>query len=499
MKLFARHITLVLVALAASIAPFAVRAQMPVQLDSVCRRVEAPDSADVARLEKKHFWRATAEVAGIDLGIWAFDCYVTHRDYAKIDFRTIGRNLRHGINWDADQLVTNNFFHPYNGSLFYESARANGFNFYESALFAAAGSTIWELFLEDNYPSTNDLVATPVGGAAVGEVLYRAADALTDDTKTGWERFGCEFAGAILAPMREFNRIVTGQAWRHSATPGRQFGMPPFAITLSAGAKGMVFPGAHPYRRYAADFMFNLEYGDRFAGHTRHPYDYFTLDAEFNFGQFTRPISGIYIHGRLWDHNIIEQDRDQLNIGIYQDFDFCDDRFHSKKHTPFMYALPAAVSGSLIYRHDIPKQIRLDAYAQLDAVGLGCVTTDHFHVGNRTYNYAFGYGLKNGVSLLFRNGAFNLSLNNQFFQLFTPSGYSPETNLRDQTYRTMNVMGDKGQTLLDITDLRADIRIWKPLYATFMLTHNWRHSSYSRFPNVSSSEFVARFLLTWRF
>ena len=56
--------------------------------------------------------------------------------------------------------------------------------------FAIGGSAMWEMFMECEYPSTNDIIATPIGGAAIGEVLYRTSDMITDDRATGGERFG---------------------------------------------------------------------------------------------------------------------------------------------------------------------------------------------------------------------------------------------------------------------------------------------------------------------
>lgn len=35
-----------------------------------------PDSADVFRQQKKHFWRVAAETVGFNIGLWAFDRYV---------------------------------------------------------------------------------------------------------------------------------------------------------------------------------------------------------------------------------------------------------------------------------------------------------------------------------------------------------------------------------------------------------------------------------------
>lgn len=43
--------------------------------------------------------------------------------------------------------------------------------------------------MECEYPSTNDIIATPIGGTAIGEVFFRASDAIIDDRDTGASRF----------------------------------------------------------------------------------------------------------------------------------------------------------------------------------------------------------------------------------------------------------------------------------------------------------------------
>ena len=171
-----------------------------------------PDSADAARLERKAFWRASAETAGFNIGLWAFDRYVQKGHYAYINWNTIKANFKHGFEWDNDHLNTNMFAHPYNGSLYFNAGRSNGYNFWQSELFAIGGSAMWEMFMECEYPSTNDIIATPVGGAAIGEVLYRTSDLILDDRTTGGRRFGRELAAFLVSPMRGFTRIVTGRA-----------------------------------------------------------------------------------------------------------------------------------------------------------------------------------------------------------------------------------------------------------------------------------------------
>lgn len=173
----------------------------------------APDSTDVRRLEHKAFWRASAEVVGSNIGLWAFDRYIQKGAFAYISWNTIKENFKHGFEWDNDHLSTNMFAHPYNGSIFYNAGRSNGYNYWQSSLFAIGGSAMWEMFMEKEYPSTNDIIATPIGGAALGEVFYRTSDLIIDDRTVGAERFGRELAGFIVSPMRGFTRIVTGRAW----------------------------------------------------------------------------------------------------------------------------------------------------------------------------------------------------------------------------------------------------------------------------------------------
>lgn len=48
--------------------------------------------------------------------------------------------LKHGFVWDNDAMGTNMFMHPYHGSLYFNSARSNGYNFWQSGFFAFGGS-----------------------------------------------------------------------------------------------------------------------------------------------------------------------------------------------------------------------------------------------------------------------------------------------------------------------------------------------------------------------
>ena len=80
-----------------------------------------PDSADIAYHQRKHFWRAGAEVVGMNLSLWAFDRYALKGHYAYVTWESIKENFKHGFEWDNDHLSSNMFAHPYKGNLFYNA------------------------------------------------------------------------------------------------------------------------------------------------------------------------------------------------------------------------------------------------------------------------------------------------------------------------------------------------------------------------------------------
>lgn len=129
-------------------------------------------------------------------------------DWAYINGHTIKSNFKKGPVWDTDQFTTNLFSHPYHGSLYFNAARSNGMNFWQSAPFAAGGSLMWEFFMENEPPSINDMLATTFGGIELGEITYRLSDLFIDNRSSGAERVGREVLAGILSPVRAFNRII---------------------------------------------------------------------------------------------------------------------------------------------------------------------------------------------------------------------------------------------------------------------------------------------------
>lgn len=451
-----------------------------------------PDSIDVARGSKRHFWRAAAEVVGLNLSLNAFDRWVVKGKYARINLHTISENFRHGFIWDNDKLGTNMFLHPYNGNLYFNAARSNGFNFWQSELFAIGGSAMWELFMEREYPSTNDVIATPVGGAAIGEVLFRASDVVIDDRLTGWSRFGREAAVFALSPMRSLTRIFTGDAWRRRPTRGRMFGTPNVGVEFSLGPKFMEFRHSdHNYFKAGCELDINLEYGDRFEVHSTQPYDYFTFHGEVTFMSTQPVLSQLQITGRLIARELLDsRQRQDLSLGIYQHFDFYDSDSLAYRVTPYKLGVPASLGIGAMYRNFESKRAVFDAYAHFNGVFLGGVLSDYYNLGERTYNWAMGLSAKAGFQVVFDHDKFSMSLSSAIYRLYTFKGYPKDTDMCSVNIRTLNAMGDDSEATFGITRFIAQLRLWKHVYLGLEAKHLFRHTHYRDYPAINSSTFT---------
>ncbi len=102
---------------------------------------------------------------------------------AKITPATWWANMEQGWVWDLDDFVVNQFGHPYQGNNYFNTGRANGLSFWESAGITAFGSGTWEYFGETNHASLNDLINTTLGGIALGEMFHRTAWLVRDHAR----------------------------------------------------------------------------------------------------------------------------------------------------------------------------------------------------------------------------------------------------------------------------------------------------------------------------
>ena len=459
------------------------------------------DSVDLAYYGKKHLGQSIASVVGVNLGVWSFNHFVRNEDFASISMNTIRDNFKQGFVWDNDNLDTNMFFHPYHGNLYFNAARSSGYNFWQSGMFALGGSTMWELFMENEYPSANDIIATPVVGIALGETFYRISDLILDDRSMGRERVGREVAAFIVSPMRGLLRIINGNAWRHRPTSGRQFNVPHLRLMFSLGTRVLELENEVLDRGVGGTLEINMEYGDRFnVGHEK-PYDFFTMRVGVNL-QKSQPVLGqINLVGRLYNRVLLESSDRVLNFGLYQHLDFYDSEVISDVSSiiPYKIAIPASVGGGLQFHQQHVGNWDLSASLYGNGILMGAVLSDHYRLADRNYNIANGFGTKSRLTTLYKKGKLSASLLHEYYRFFTWDGYDKNIDWSSVNPRTLNAQGDKSQSSVHVSELRFDYRLVNRLFITGSFMHFHRDTNYRYYPDVKSSTTSARLMLTYMF
>lgn len=273
-------------------------------------------------------WKPAAEVLGVNLVFMGFNRYVAKADYGYVSPGTWKKNLKSEPEWDTDKFGINFIGHPYQGTLYFNAARSQGYNYWQSLPFAVGGSLTWEYFGENTLPSYNDLIYTPLNGAALGEILHRLSSNLLDDRTRGWERVVREVAAGVVNPVRGLNRLLQGKSSR--VTGEDAYGGEPLNFTLFAGVHRLNEQENDVFGKGGNNAMLSmqLDYGRPFEHTGRKPFDVFRLRAEFSTGAadtLASTINNVTGYGILMGRNL-KVGRLALLTGAFQYYDYWNTR-----------------------------------------------------------------------------------------------------------------------------------------------------------------------------
>lgn len=465
-----------------------------------------PDSlfifTDTTYIKKKRPWRAAAEALGINLGVFSFDRFVMNEDFAQVNMHTIRHNLKTGFVWDNDPFQTNLFAHPYHGSLYFNSARSSGLSFWQSAPYAFAGSLTWELFAESEPPAINDLMATTMGGIALGEITHRMSALVLDDSKRGFPRFLREFGGFLLCPVQGFNRLISGDMWRvkHSHYLYHDYDRIPVQFSVGGGWRYLADDN-HFFKGDNVPFLtVKAIYGDIFDNDNTAPYDYFTLSANISLSDAQPLLTRLNLVGRLWSTPLTTNSEMNMAFGIFQQFNFfnSDEIVKNSGRVPYKISEVASVGPGLLLR--FPKAHNLFGVEQrilLGGILLGGSYTDYYNFIDRRYNMGSGYSIKNTTVLDFgRYGSF--SFNAHFYQIFTWKGYEHK-DLTTVNPLYLNAQGDKGNAILTVINPILELKISPHLSLNAESNYFMRFTHYSFHDDVKYRTFETSFGLMYNF
>lgn len=332
----------------------------------------------------KHPWYIPAAKVIFADGInWATNRYLFHYDFANISAKTWKENLRAGFEWDNDHFGVNFIGHPYSGNNYFNIARSNGYNYWQSFPFAVEGSLIWEYFGENTHPSKNDIINTPISGAFLGEILYRISSNILDDRATGANRFWREFLAGILDPARAINRLTQGKMFRH--TTKEVYQKEPLNITISGGIHKINDNNKFGTGPTNAIINLQFDYGDPFEVRHRKPFDVFRLRTESSFGSSKKILGNVTGYGLLFGKNIIKGENGTL-IGGFQYFDYWNNKIFELGSLGF--------GAGVISRIPILKVSELYSSIHFAAVPLAANNTNFGPDTSLFRDYNFGGGLE---------------------------------------------------------------------------------------------------------
>lgn len=330
--------------------------------------------------------RAAGEIVAVNLMVWSYDRFVREGGGAgfRVGIQSWKQNMLNGFEWDDNTFNTNQFAHPYHGSLYYNAARANGFDYWTSAPFAFGGSFLWEYFGETHHPSVNDWFATSLGGIALGETLFRLSTAVTDNTRTGGARVLGEVFGTIIDPMRGINRVISGEAGRVGPNPPDRY--PKFSgISYQVGARATSEESVWNADTTRAYVQILARYGDPFLGDRKKPFDSFDFDLQINFGDASS-IGKATAHGLLYAADVTEHEGAHHMLGVFQNFDY--------ENTNAYVFGSQGVGLSFLSRVGAASRFEVRSSIDLNALLLAATNSDHANISGRTYDYGPGLGFR---------------------------------------------------------------------------------------------------------
>jgi len=159
----------------------------------------------------KSFAIPAYEIVGEEFLLNRFDHYATDAATYPSQFSNLGNNIHKQWVVDNDKFATNQFLHPYQGTIYQGLARSAGLSFWESFAYTMGGSLLWEYTGESTTPSINDQVATGIGGLFFGEPLFRMASLLLETSDSGKPGFWRELGAAAISPGTGLNRLAFGE------------------------------------------------------------------------------------------------------------------------------------------------------------------------------------------------------------------------------------------------------------------------------------------------
>ncbi|MEA3288051.1 MAG: DUF3943 domain-containing protein [Candidatus Marinimicrobia bacterium] len=314
--------------------------------------------------------------------IWAVNWYVLDQYWADISINTLQTNIETGWVWDEDGFDVNQVGHPTQGALVYTAARAQGLSYWQSLAYPTLASLIWEVGMENESPSINDMITTPMSGVAFGEIIHRLSVlTLGPGAKKSVSR---QVLTGLINPLGYgFNRLVMGESIH------QQYNLAPTSLLSSIsygggpGYKGESGTGNSNPRRFV---RFSMVYGNPLARPKNFkPFDNFNFVTILNFSRRDY-IGEIYASGMLAKLYTKHSDKSNLVVAVFQNYDFMNQDDYKVSSS--------SVGPGLIHVYSLTPSIKLGTHVNGSFIFMGSAGDISDDLEVRDYHFGQGFSAK---------------------------------------------------------------------------------------------------------
>lgn len=417
---------------------------------------------------------AAGEVAGLNLGVWAFLHYSGDVSYSYISWETIRDNIRDGWEWDRSLYFVNFYHHPYHGYLYYSAGRANGLGFWGSSAAALGGSLMWEVMMEKYRPSLNDLITTTAGGIVYGEVGYRFSALVRKRDARGLGRVWREVVGFVLDPVGGVNRLLNGREDKEPWLPGSPDLGRILNGSLAVSGPVVIRGGELTGPNVTPLLAFSLDYGDPAGtGWSGRPFDVFSVRGRLRCGP-DAPHLSLAVHGALFGRPWEGRGGSSHFFGLYQHYEYYGIDTMRVGGTSFTGGWAAKFSPS--------PAVGLTAAARLGWLGLGASDDFFAEAERRSYNLSTGVTAAADLSVSAKGYEF-ASLSWRHYRLFN-----------------LNVPGSRpGREQWNILTGQVSLPVWKRIGIGVTAEYCGRDYDLRDQEPGSRNVFEARLFAAWQF
>jgi hypothetical protein len=353
----------------------------------------------------RNYGWAAAEMLGVNFVAAAINEYQRNGNFNQTSPRSWWRNIKDGFSYDDNDFRTNQFIHSYNGNVYFNSARSNGLGFWPSAGYAAFGAFFWECCGETHPMSYNDLIATTVGGIAMGEMTYRLSSEILDNQATGAGRFFKELGAFVVDPIRGLNRLISGRNNTTYDNPTEPLDWrPPHASTLFGVGARIVGAETTDKKNTYANLLLDHFYGDPFKNGRHKPFDYFEMTFQLTPGE-KEPVTILRIRGDLWQKPLGNAEDPKHVFAISQYYDYMN-------NSAWEFG-GQSLATTLYSRYRLSNKVAFQTRLSALFVSLGAVNSDYADIAQvadrerlREYDYGPGMGAMALANLLVKGRPF---------------------------------------------------------------------------------------------